>query len=320
MSDRRAENRVEPDAEFADRLERVLVDRLTAPVASRWHTSPDVAASETPSSNGEMSLTDLEVVPMDARPNSPGAGPRWLLVAASVAVLVAGVLVVTAIRDDSPAPAAPPETPAPTTTVAPMAIVFGEAPDDLEPGRYIIDPDGDPSTPLAVTYEVPEGWSSWIGAAKLKGRTHTLLTITTVDNVVRDGCLDHTELTPAVGETVDDLVTALTELAPFEVTAPPRDVTVFGHDGKYIRLTVPEMSVAGDAFLDCVGGELHSWASPALGGPFHGYDGDPGRNEEFWILDVAGTRLVVVANWSPDLSAAEVAELSAIFDSIRIQP
>ena len=37
----------------------------------------------------------------------------------------------------------------------------------LEPGTYFIDPDGDPSTPLRVVYEVPpEGWWMWIGATK----------------------------------------------------------------------------------------------------------------------------------------------------------
>src|SRR5512138_1731269 len=30
----------------------------------------------------------------------------------------------------------------------------------LEPGAYVIDPDGDPSTPLRVVYEIPvEGWA-----------------------------------------------------------------------------------------------------------------------------------------------------------------
>ena len=43
----------------------------------------------------------------------------------------------------------------------------------LEPGTYVIDPDGDPSTPLRVGYEVPtEGWSSWIGAVKLSDYGH----------------------------------------------------------------------------------------------------------------------------------------------------
>ena len=38
---------------------------------------------------------------------------------------------------------------------------------DLEPGRYFVDPDGDDTTPLRVTYQVAaEGWAAWFGAVK----------------------------------------------------------------------------------------------------------------------------------------------------------
>jgi hypothetical protein len=72
----------------------------------------------------------------------------------------------------------------------------------LEPGTYFIDPDLDPSTPLRVVFEVPvEGWSMWIGAD------------------------------PPVGPSVDDLAIALADLAPFRVTSPPKDVTIYGYHG-----------------------------------------------------------------------------------------
>ena len=55
---------------------------------------------------------------------------------------------------------------------------------NLEPGTYFIDPDGDPSTPLTVTYEIAdEGWQQWLGAAKLTDGPHVNLSITTVTNV-----------------------------------------------------------------------------------------------------------------------------------------
>ena len=57
----------------------------------------------------------------------------------------------------------------------------------------------------------------------------TGLSITTVTNLATDGCLDPTPLDPPVGPTVDDLATALSQLAPFEVTAPPTDVTLVGY-------------------------------------------------------------------------------------------
>ena len=185
---------------------------------------------------------------------------------------------------------------------------------ELEPGPYFIDPDGD-DTPLRVTYQVAaEGWGAWFGAVKFTDPGATTVSITPVTNLVTDGCLDQTPLEPAVGPTVDDLATALTQLEPFEVTAPPTDVTLFGYPGKHLELTVPDSGIA-----DCVNGELHSWISPLNGGAFYGYKG-PGETEEFWNLDVEGTRLVLVKDASPDTSAQDLHEADAIFDTIQIEP
>lgn len=103
----------------------------------------------------------------------------------------------------------------------------------LEPGRYFIDPDGEPSTPLKVIFDIPaEGWSAWAGAAKFSDVGHSGVSITTVANLVRDGCVDHTWADPPVGPSVDELAAALASLAPFEVTSPPTDATIDG----YIRI------------------------------------------------------------------------------------
>ena len=105
------------------------------------------------------------------------------------------------------------------TDAAPQDVAEVES-DDLEPGTYFIDPDVDPSTPLRVVYEVPaEGWSAWPGAIHFANPLpdHVSVTITTVRNVVRDGCRDHADADPPVGSGVDDLATALAELPPFRV-------------------------------------------------------------------------------------------------------
>jgi hypothetical protein len=195
----------------------------------------------------------------------------------------------------------------------------------LEPGTYFIDPDGDPSTPLRVTYEVPvEGWSQWIGAAKFaEGKGHVGVSITTVENVVRQACHNPTPADPPVGPGVDDLATALTDLAPFRVASPPKDVTVFGYSGKHLELTVPDLPTNNEGFAGCVGDNLASWISPLLGPPgdnaFFGYTG-PGYHEEYWILDIEGTRLVIAAGRSAGSPSQDLAEQQAILDSIRIEP
>lgn len=93
----------------------------------------------------------------------------------------------------------------------------------LEPGTYFVDPDGDPSTPLRVVYEVPvEGWSQFPGGVKFADYGHIGVSIVTVTNVVRHGCHDHRPADPAVRPRVGDLATALADLAPFRVTSPRR--------------------------------------------------------------------------------------------------
>jgi len=46
----------------------------------------------------------------------------------------------------------------------------------------------------------------------------------------------------------------------------------------------------------------------------------PGYHEEFWILDVDGTCLMIAAERSPGSPPEDPAELVAILDSIRIEP
>ena len=198
----------------------------------------------------------------------------------------------------------------------------------LEPGTYFIDPDGDPSTPLRVVYEVPaEGWSQWIGATKSSDDGHVMVSITTVTNLVRHGCRDHSWADPPVGPSVHDLAAALADLAPFRVTSPLRDVAIDGYRGKHLELTVPDLPVEGEGddrrFAGCEEGTLKSWVGFIDTGPgdaFYGYNGEPGRIEEFWILDVDGTRLVIETNWSPASPPDDVGEMRAVLDSIRIEP
>ena len=196
----------------------------------------------------------------------------------------------------------------------------------IEPGTYFMDPDLDPSTPLRVVYEVStNGWSQWAGAVKFADEGHVAVSVTTVTNLVSDACVDHARAEPPVGPTVDDLATALTVLAPFQVTTAPEDVNVYGYDGKHLELTVPnlpvEPSTEGNRFTECVGGQLMSWVAPwdvDQGDGFYGYTG-PGYTEEFWILDVDHTRLMIAAERSPGSPPEHLDELETILDSVRIE-
>jgi hypothetical protein len=222
------------------------------------------------------------------------------------------------------------EAPRATSSVAPSETGTAPAVQDImsagqqilpvKPGTYFVDADLDPSTPLRVVYEIPaEGWSSWIGAAKFGPHDgHVGVSITTVVNLVTDGCRDHLAAVPPVGPTVDDLATALSELPPFEVTTAPEDVTIYGYRGKHMEWTVPDI-----AFDRCDAGDVRSWIAPMdaaeVGDAYYGYTG-PGYTEEFWILDVEGTRLMIATERSPGSPAEDLAELRDILASIRIEP
>jgi len=213
--------------------------------------------------------------------------------------------------------------PSPTPTIQDIMELEPFSP--LEPGTYYIDPDLDPSTPLRVVYEVPVGWRMWIGAANADG--YALVSITTVTNLVRHGCRNHSWADPPVGPSVDDLSTALADLAPFRVTSPPEDVSIYGYAGKHLELTVPHLPfVEGEAddgfFVGCTDASLKSWVAAIdtePGDAYYGYTG-PGYTEEFWILDVEGTRLMIAAGRSPGSPSEDLEEQGAILDSIRIEP
>lgn len=125
---------------------------------------------------------------------------------------------------------------------------------------------------------------------------------------------------------MDDLAAALAELAPFRLTSPAEDVSIYGFRGTHLELTVPSLPVEGEgddrSFTGCIDGALESWVAPIDAEPgdaFYGYTG-PGYVEEYWILDVEGTRLMITAGRSPDSPSDDVEELNAMLESIRIEP
>jgi hypothetical protein len=246
----------------------------------------------------------------------------------ALAALAATLGACTSGSDTTDAAATSPVTTTTDLTPTILDISAGEADPftDLEPGTYAIDPDLDPSTPLRVTWEIPAaGWKSWIGAAKFSDAGHTAVSISTVSNLVSDGCRDHAWADPPVGPSVEDLATSLAALAPFRVTSAPEDVSVYGYRGTHLELTVPKDQPISDdgSFVGCAEGKLKSWVAAIDAGEegdaYYGYTG-PGYDEEFWILDVEGTRLMIAAERSPGSPSRDLEELRAILDSIRIEP
>lgn len=221
------------------------------------------------------------------------------------------------------ATASPTAVPAPTYPANVMDV-----PDfsPLEVETYYVEP---VDTDVQVFYTIPaEGWMSWFGGFKFGSETDPPNSVVgfgiiNVTNVVQDGCTGHVAADPPVGPTVDDMATALAALSPFVLTKPPSDVTVDGFSGKHLQLTVPDLELGGSGedtkFTDCRDGELWSYIGKPLSFANHAYS-HPGQVEDYWLLDVDGTRVMIGTLTSPGSSDRDLAELGSILDSIDIVP
>lgn len=96
-----------------------------------------------------------------------------------------------------------------------------------------------------------------------------------------DACRDR-RIEPA-GPTVDDLVTAIRDTRPYQVSEP-EDVRLDGHPGTYLEIRIP----AGYDATSCRDGQVALPGNPST------YNNlEPGYVGYWWILDVDGQRVVV---------------------------
>jgi hypothetical protein len=236
-----------------------------------------------------------------------------LVVAIAVALLSAcstGVVASSPTARSSAAPTAAPSAP-PTATLVmtqgPTPVPTLPPSGQLAPGSYRSD---------FITYTLPAGWSSYQswGANKNDGNPPNGMFIApwaSIVTVYKDPC--HWQTTAAaVGPKVDDEVAALVAQKRGS-TATPADVTIDGFRGKQVDLMVPlDVNIAAcdqatyKSFTDANGGDR--------------YNQGPGQHDLLDILDVNGQTLVIDRVFYPANTAADRAELQAIFDSIKITP
>jgi hypothetical protein len=250
-------------------------------------------------------------------PTSETRNRRRLAMAAAAVVAVVGVAAIAISSrnsDDDVEPA-----PAAATTVAPTTVA----------------PRRETGARVNATYTVPDGWEH-TGFGVIKGDPAIGMTI---DYAGADATL-HTSYCVApgavpggrtrakpesvgspVGPTVDDLVSAWANLPGVDATAA-RDVTIDGFDGKQIEFTVPDYD-AGDCnglFGFCAFGEW-TWCESYLRdkdfSSDQSYQPLPHQHLKIWILDVNGTRHMILAGSSPDTSRQDRAALDEIVASIQ---
>jgi hypothetical protein len=201
----------------------------------------------------------------------------------------------------------------PTPTATPRSL--GAIPGDtrLEPGRYVIDG----PFPRRISIMVPDGWldpSVQAAAAGIRKETlqssELLLSFWIVSNTYGDACDPTTLSDPPIGGSVDDLVTALSNMESV-IATPPQPVTINGLAGQYLDVTRDG---------DCPdSGDYRLWTNASVPGRFDVGQGSPATHDEVWVMDVNGTR-VVVDLIQANASASDVAEARAIVESMRLEP
>ena len=254
--------------------------------------------------------SDQQLIPVkeicvsaNSPPTSETRNRRRLAMAAAAVVAIVGLAAIANNRmtsdDEVEQASAVQLTAAPTsvvaTTVKPTTVAGTT-------GEFFI-------AGVRLTFAVPAGWvdNDWyvskLGAAPIYG-----VGFNNVANIYTDSC-PSVLVDPPVGPTVDDLASAWAKLPGFHATAAS-DITVDGFHGKQVEFTVPDYDHA-DCFnvdfklLNSVGGGDY-WAQ------------GPNQHNKLWILDVNGTRLVIVATYFPDTSPQDRAALDEILTSIQI--
>ncbi|HJQ95090.1 MAG TPA: hypothetical protein VJ935_05195 [Acidimicrobiia bacterium] len=185
-------------------------------------------------------------------------------------------------------------------------------------GRTVLRPWGyEPAgREIELSLVLPDSWEiseGVIAKGDAEDGTHMRFGSGFVGDVFADRCQwTGTALDPALGPTVEDLVTAFSTIWGSDATTAV-DETVDGFEGKYMVLTVPT-----DAdFTECDGQHFVGWSEAGHSEPSRWYQG-PGQILKHWILDVDGVRLVIEASHFPQQSSEGLAELEGIIDSIEI--
>jgi hypothetical protein len=224
---------------------------------------------------------------------------KFALVGVLVVVLGSGLALVGGrLADRGSLVGASPE---PTPRLAPA-----DAWPPLEPGvPYYID------APVRVTFSVPAGWTysftNPAGSVVINEQQTAAVGWYVTTNLFADPChWQEGTLDPPVGPSVDDLVAALKRLPGFVVTGPsPSTIGGLPAQSLTVVLTVSP--------ADCDQSQLKVWSEMPTGG-----------RDTYWgtstvrVLDVGGTRLMVISTPLPD-SADMTADIDAIVRSMRFQ-
>lgn len=215
----------------------------------------------------------------------------------------------------------PTPTPAPAPTATPAVLAEGE-PVALAPGRYAF-----PSwlSNPKISFTVPSGWgghSFSVGKDDPDPAAPELFTWP-FDHGFKDPCTDHTPVVPVAGSGPAGLLGVIAGQPGIDA-GPITDVTVGGHDGKYVDYTV----TADPATCGNGQGGFWIWGScPAPVTPGcedvtgdRRYGVSKNDRERAYAIDVDGKTVTFFTSQPVDMLAADRTELQQVIDSIEFEP
>jgi hypothetical protein len=216
--------------------------------------------------------------------------------------------------------------PAPVVTPSPSPppswrALYNSTPLQLKAGTYVVNH----VYAGRATITVPSGWTglkSGPGQALLlktkdggefgSVSNTAFLFISAIKDVYTDPCRDTAPASPAPSS-VDDLVTALTHQVGF-LAGTVSDSTIGGVPAKLFEVHV------GTNLGRCPNAPLKDWRYTAIPGEYvTDWGPENGAYNRVWIVDVKGTRLMILAESLPDSPRADVNELYQIAASIRFE-
>lgn len=234
--------------------------------------------------------------------------------AAVVAVAVVGLYLLPRQGGVGAGPS-PSPTPSSTPSLLPSTGT-------LDPGAYFFPAEW--TTPARFSFTVPAGWSTTEGFvykdrgsvspvnAPGGGPGDVALFTWIVSHAYADACHWRGSMVDA-GSTVDELASVL-QAQKSRVASTPTEVVLGGFPAKRIDLTTP----ADLDLATCDNSVLRFW-------PDAGPDESggvcctlAGSTDRVYVVDVAGSRLAVVARHQADSSAADSAELENVVASIKM--
>ena len=176
-----------------------------------------------------------------------------------------------------------------------------------------------PDDGLTLTFTVPAGWYGFGDGTIFPDDGGDGMAMQFIGVTALNSDLCHwagTEGEVDVGTTVDDLVAALVAQTKYEVSDPV-DVSIGGYSGKRVDVVFPAELFKEEGSGDdpgCDEGQTHLFGDDGI------YGQAPNEVWQSNILDVDGTRFVIIVQENTDTSPADRAATAQIVDSMVIEP